>query len=226
MNPQCPQSYAKHLAGYIADPSTIRVRVLEYFDRAPSVEQCAKFRAAATSKGKREAARYEAKDRPYPCGHERTPDNTIWAGDHAERCKACRRQLEAAASERYRARVAAKEAERQEQQRQEAERQQAELNRAIATAMASAEVTSDLISSVCTAFSISQKEFLARVINRRVVLARSVAARIMRDRSLSLPKIGAAMKRDHSSVSNLLAKFDKRIAANPEMAVVYRKLAA
>lgn len=34
-----PEGMAKHLAGYIKDPSTIRVRVLEHFGRAPNVYQ-------------------------------------------------------------------------------------------------------------------------------------------------------------------------------------------
>lgn len=34
-----PASYAKRLAGYISDPSTIRVRTLEQFGRAPTIER-------------------------------------------------------------------------------------------------------------------------------------------------------------------------------------------
>jgi hypothetical protein len=40
-----PTTYARQLAGYISDPSTIRARTLEMFGRAPSVEQVEKIKS-------------------------------------------------------------------------------------------------------------------------------------------------------------------------------------
>jgi hypothetical protein len=39
-----PAAYAKYLAGYIRDPSTIRARTMEQFGRSPSIERIAYWR--------------------------------------------------------------------------------------------------------------------------------------------------------------------------------------
>lgn len=44
MNPASPLAYARQLTKYIADPSTVRVRVLEYFGEAPPIEKIRYFR--------------------------------------------------------------------------------------------------------------------------------------------------------------------------------------
>lgn len=44
MIPDTPLAYAKKLVTYISAPSTVRVRVLEWFGRAPSIERIAQLR--------------------------------------------------------------------------------------------------------------------------------------------------------------------------------------
>lgn len=53
MNDSTPYAYARSLANYIADPSTIRTRTIELFGRAPPVDICARMRAEATAPPKR-----------------------------------------------------------------------------------------------------------------------------------------------------------------------------
>lgn len=45
MIPETPLAYAKKLVTYISDPSTVRVRVLEWFGRAPKLEKIQELRA-------------------------------------------------------------------------------------------------------------------------------------------------------------------------------------
>lgn len=224
MNPQCPQSYAKHLAGYISDPSTIRVRVLEYFDRAPSLEQCRKFRETVKRGATLEGRRVVGANERFSCGHPRTEENTIWIDGHTERCKTCRRAIEAEAARRYRVKQAKRRAAQEARRLKLEARQQAFIERNLA-ALAAADSDS-LVDRICAGFAITREDFSSRDTHIRFVLARSVFVKLLRDRGLSLLKIGALMGRDHSSVSNLLKKFDDRLAKHPEMAAVYGKLAA
>ena len=45
MEARTPTEHARYLATYIKDPSTIRVNTLHAFGRAPSLDECAKYRA-------------------------------------------------------------------------------------------------------------------------------------------------------------------------------------
>lgn len=100
MNPdlaQNPTQYASAIARYISDPSTIRARTIDSWGRAPSIDQCRELRAKALEV-RDEFSRYwearstEQRDRHtpdnYPCGHERSMENTWHCGDRA-RCREC-----------------------------------------------------------------------------------------------------------------------------------------
>lgn len=54
--PNTPVAYATYLARYIADPSTIRVRTLEQFGRAPTLARCRKLREDYLAERARRAA--------------------------------------------------------------------------------------------------------------------------------------------------------------------------
>jgi len=43
--PDTPSGYAKHLAGYIRDPSTVRARTMEQFGKAPAIERIVYWRS-------------------------------------------------------------------------------------------------------------------------------------------------------------------------------------
>lgn len=49
--------------------------------------------------------------------------------------------------------------------------------------------------------------------------ARAVIAICLRRRGVSYPVIGKALNRDHTSIINLVRTFDKRVEANPDLAV-------
>ena len=44
-----PSSFARYLASYVSDPSTIRARTIDQFGRAPSVDECRAMREAHLS---------------------------------------------------------------------------------------------------------------------------------------------------------------------------------
>lgn len=101
-NEETPEAYARRLAKYISDPSTIRARTVDHWGRAPSLTQCANMRAKV-EREKREfrkaceqratpLGRYVTDD-DFPCGHERSDDNTYYTGNR-EACRTCQREAQ------------------------------------------------------------------------------------------------------------------------------------
>lgn len=85
----------------------------------------------------------------------------------------------------------------------------------------------EVIETVARAFGLSYAELLGRGRRTALVCARTVAARILRDRGNSYPQIGRYLgNRDHSTIINLVVKYEKRLARHPEMGVVYELLTA
>lgn len=103
---ETPTGMAKRLATYINEPSTIRVRVLEYFGHAPSVEKCRQYRAAFLDEKLKlkQAAEAPRKLTPFKCGHPTTHDNVIPDYRGYAKCKTCKRERDALAAKRYRER--------------------------------------------------------------------------------------------------------------------------
>ena len=67
----------------------------------------------------------------------------------------------------------------------------------------------DTVRNVANAFGINYSELIGRGRAGHLIEARSVAARLLRDRGMSYPHIGRHIGgRDHSTVINAVDKFD------------------
>jgi hypothetical protein len=83
----------------------------------------------------------------------------------------------------------------------------------------------EVVVSVAKAFGLTYADVVGRARHTALVCARSVAARILRDRGNSYPQIGRYLgNRDHSTIINLVTKYEARVARHPEMGVVYELL--
>lgn len=85
----------------------------------------------------------------------------------------------------------------------------------------------DVVVAVAKAFGFTYAEITGPRRSTSLVCARAVAAKILQERGNSLPCIARYLGRtDHSTIHNLLSKYPARIAAHPQMAVVYERLTA
>jgi len=91
--------YAKALARYISDPSTIRARTLDHWGRAPTVDQCRnlrhaqeetrnRFRKSCDKRATELVDRRLSDETKFQCGHPRTMENTELSGEN-EKCRKC-----------------------------------------------------------------------------------------------------------------------------------------
>lgn len=62
MDPSSPLAYVNRLASYITDPSTIRVRTLEYFGRAPSISKIRKIQEGVSLSRRRKMSKLQMID--------------------------------------------------------------------------------------------------------------------------------------------------------------------
>lgn len=200
LDPQSPQTYAKHLAGYISDPSTIRIRVLEHFGRAPSLKDCAAYRAAAI---KPKWARVAEPD--FTCGHTRDLTNVVYSDIGTERCATCRAAYQA---------------------RKHAKRKQQKSAPAPAIIVPTrSPFPADIVKDVAQAFGLPVVEMVSPNRTSHYTRARMVAARLMRDRNYSLPRIARCLGRtDHSTAYNMLQRYEPLAQHYPEMRKVYEAL--
>jgi hypothetical protein len=86
-----PRHYAQHIAKHIKDPSTIRVRTLEHWGRAPSIEQCRAIRQRIEQANRKDWLNLapDHKDVEFTCGHERIPENCRILIDGTVECRQC-----------------------------------------------------------------------------------------------------------------------------------------
>jgi hypothetical protein len=85
----------------------------------------------------------------------------------------------------------------------------------------------DIVAAVAMGFGLTYAETIGQARGTQHVCARAVAARILRERGNSFPQIGRYLgDRDHSTIINLLSKYEARIAKHPQMGVVYEQLTA
>jgi hypothetical protein len=214
-----PENYAKRIARHISDPSTIWARTADQFGRhrAPSLEQCREWRA------KHERKCVPAKPRPFPCGHPRDPMNIIEYSDSKEKCLAC---YNAKATEREAVLRAARERKHKlaEEARIAALRAAMAAQRACIEPIENHASGMEVLAGAAKAFQITLGELLGEARSPLYVSARAVAARLLQDGGASFPMIGRRMNRDHSSIVNLLAKWDQRVAKYPYMLTVYEAL--
>lgn len=83
----------------------------------------------------------------------------------------------------------------------------------------------ELIAAAGSAFSLSYEAVIGRDRHTPYICARTVAARLLRDRGNSYPQIGRYLGgRDHSTAINLCAKFDERVSRHPQILVAYDRL--
>lgn len=201
---------AEHLASYISDPSTIRIRVLEHFGRAPSVEECRKIRARVSSarSAKEQPRRVQHDYSKFACGHSRDLDNITLRPNGTESCKTCRRALEVKAA----ARAAA-------QQQTVAERAQSLWSKPI-TRPRLVDETLDVIAS---AFGLTTGELIGEDRHRHIVDARAVAVMVFLQSGNSLPWIARKLRRKcHTTIINLRDTWDHRCKRNPSLLAVYK----
>lgn len=212
-----PQAYAARIASYIADPKTIRIRTLEYYGRAPSLEQCAKLRARAEFERLygNDARRFRAADpkAEFACGHDQTDANTHLIDNGREVCAICHRKAARDAARQptaamfpawYQPPVAAKPV-------------------PDPVKMVRPRLHTETLQAVADAMNISVGELIGSDRNRIFVDARAVATRIFHQESgLSYSQIKRILRRDcHSTIRNLHLTWDTRVKRNPELVAAY-----
>lgn len=180
---ESPQSYARHLATYIASPLKIEKLVALEFDEVPPLHQIAEFRYRVEQQSKRfkrlsevglaEVAEPEV--RTYPKG------GTVYTPVSVE----------------------------------------------IADEVPPPPVRShrEVVAAVAKAFDLTYKDVIGPDRHAKFVCARTVAARILRDRGNSYKRIGHFLgNRDHSTADNLVKGYERRLARHPQIGVVYEQL--
>lgn len=233
-----PTSYAARLATYISDPSTIRARTLDYFGRAPSLDQCRNLRNVEVNKRKLNDRAYKPVDERY-IRHCRTHpyDENEYAIDinGNEYCVACIKEKQAkdraAELERiarweaeHKAHEAAKERARRST-KAEREAEQAGLIEPFVGGRP--RIASETIKTVCGLMGVSFEKVMGDNRGKRLVDARAVCVKLFRsgERPLSYPQIARVLhKACHSTIINLDEKFHDRAKANPRMWEVYDAL--
>ena len=226
-----PVNYAKYLAGYISDPTTIRARVKEEFGRSPSVDIIRKIREEAVKSKRVEGfSLCESRYRPlFKCGHPETEDNIVIGLNGIDKCRQC---------EEEKARIAkAREANRREVLRRKLEQEKAvreaarrvDMEKALRTILETPPTNrprlgTEVIRQVAEMFKMEPSDIIGKDRHEIYIDARCAVALIMRERGLSYPQIGRFMERDHSTVINLTRKAAKRIERNPLILVALERL--
>lgn len=217
-NEESPLAYAARLAKYISDPSTIRVRTLDHWGRAPSVTECAGLRKAAMREREvfLQASENRTKVSPdrdtgdtFICGHERDADNTVPIGNRDE-CRTCLAKKQDAVRACY-----AREKARAWRQVDEPSR---EASVAAVVALPPAQ-TSDSITHPIRRIIVRASELTgipaADIVSskrpRNIVSARWAVMHVLRGRGLSLPRICAGVGlKDHTSAIYALDQIEGR----------------
>ena len=209
-----PINMAVHLAGYISDPSTVRVRVLSEFGRAPTVEQCKNLIAEKRRQSERKTLR--CSDRYYSrfrCGHDRAEENTTLGDDGIERCTQCEekrqednRKEQLAHIERWKVYHKA---------RKLKEERLAKMVKGAVTGREEEEkIASGVMADVMTLFGVSE----AKHNTIRGADIKAVAAMLLRRRGLSFPMIARQLGyKDHTSVVHLCQTFPRRAEREPKL---------
>lgn len=203
-----PESYARKLASYIKNPSTLRVRTLEYWGRAPSVDKCSRF----ISEANRPAAPHEDETfipsmlAKWSCGHEVNADNAYLkdTGDYG--CIICRRKMQADAAKRYREKKAREKllAEEQANRRAVLAFPKKRAHKSTARFVYVNGVMTACLEAVCAASHMLPNEVTGKGRAAEGVICRAVVYTLARRADLSYPEIAKWMKRDHSSVLHAL----------------------
>lgn len=227
-----PVQYAKHLASYLTDPSTIRARVKDEFGRAPSVDIIRKIREEQVKSSKLFAG-YRTSDyryRPlFKCGHPETEDNIVIGLNGIDKCRQCEEEKARIVKQR--------EAERREVLRRQLEQEKAvreaarrvDIEKTLQTVLLDPPTNrprlgTEVIRLVAEMFKMDPADIIGKDRRTIYVDARCAVVLIMRERGLSYPQIGRFMDRDHSSIVNLTRNLAKRIERNPLILVALERL--
>lgn len=218
-----PVSYAKHLASYISDPSTIRAHVKTEWGRAPSIDIIRKMMEEVRKPKRIEGySLCESRYRPlFKCGHPETANNIVIGLNGIDKCKACEdrkwrlaKQREDARQARIRVQLI--------RERMEHEAKLAEIKETLAKVAPPDGpkrklIGNELIAEAARFFNLTHADVVGEDRHSLFVDARCVVSLIMKERGLSFPQIGRFLKRDHSSIINLVRKAPERMARNPSM---------
>lgn len=222
-----PESYAARLARYISDPSTIRVRTLQQWGRAPSLERCRALREKHIAP-KRDKEIMRIHEGNFKCGHSRKESNTYWTESGTQTCKQCRREAYRRAKQRQR------ESERLQFEMETLSREAAEeivkarskeLEEAAETSALNGIFADELMGMVCRLFDIAYADLIGTKRSRRFVIARIVVVKLLLERGYSRKRIAHRMNRKcHSSIIHLEGLYDEYSKIYPLMANVYEAL--
>lgn len=193
---QSAQHMAQHLARYISCPSTIRARVADHFDRGvPSREAIAELRRKVEAK------------RTYQCGE---PDHTDEA-DFQVRSLIPRKEAKAKLVIEPKPMLVRK------------DHSSTLWPKWYSPPAARYFSHRALIASVARDFDMNPDDLTGKRKGSPYVHARSVVARILKERGWSAPEIGRKIGgRDHSSVLNSIKNFDIYDKMNPLVGESYR----
>ena len=207
-----PKTYAARLAGYIRDPSRVRVYTLREYGRAPSLAECRRLIQDRAPKPVR--GRYEM---PFECGHPRVEANIYEHESGKEQCATCREK-----------RLAADAIKRAERDRAKAAKAAARKGLAFKLAPIETDIafSGDVIKYVADRFKIKPADIIGKNRSQGFVCARAVVAYALRQRGKSYPWIGRLLNRDHSTIINLVDTFEDRAKRNPIMLTVAERLAS
>lgn len=226
-----PVQYAKHLASYIPDPSTIRARVLDDFGRAPSVDIIKKIREDVLKSKRVEGySLCDSRYRPlFRCDHPESEDNIVIGLNGIDKCRMCEEEKALAAQKR-------------EEKRREILRRKLVMEKAAKEAQARTDIQkvlqtiidtppsqrprlgTEVIQKVAEIFKMQPSDIIGKDRHEVYIDARCAVALIMRERGLSYPQIGRFMDRDHSTIINLTKKAAMRIQRNPLILVALERL--
>lgn len=217
-----PQSYARQLATYISDPSTIRARTLAEFGKSPSLEACQKFRADHVKKFV--PYKKASKVGDWYCDHPRVPDNVETALNGNDRCKICASSAKSKLRE-ARAREVEIDRRRRAAIRLERERKLARVKALyiIEGDKPRPRLITETLDRIANSFGITREELTGYCKEQIYINARSVAVRVFRDSGLSYPRIASILnKQCHSTVIHLDKTFETRALNNPEIIAALR----
>jgi len=198
---RAPLRYAERLSRYIGDASTVRVRVLDRFGRAPSIETIRSYRSHWLDEVRERSAPFYVKGMENDEEEEGEPE--VGASDQ---------QILALA-------ISEPEA---EPTPEPVVHEVTALTRA-ATGLHS---SADVINACAMACNISHGELIGSMRSRQYVEARNLCAAVLRARGNSYPNVGRFIGgRDHSTIIHSVRTFFDREITKPEMAAAWVALA-
>ena len=221
-----PIFYAKKLATYIKDPSTVRARTLDYWGTSPSVEQC---RAMIEEAHRPSDPQAKTRATTFPCGHARNEQNDLIRETGNVVCKTCRNIQLADGAKR------ARERKRQEEKRQEREKALAELRKAAKNAKdvnvlpwpkwyqppVRPNMISGIVGMVAAAYQLSPAEIMGK--SRRAIFTRPrfMVCLLATEQGRSSSQIGRCMGgRDHTTILHAATRAGELIKSDPEFRAI------